>query len=481
MSEAPESISLHDLITQAGNAVKMAMPSTYWVRAEVLSVKTRGATYVELSSYEGDGEAKATATIWKSQSKVISTFEAKSSTKLAKGLNVLVRVKVAIHPKYGLSINIHEIDGNFSRGDMESRLNEIRAQLTELNEIHLNKELASPLEFTRVAVVAPGGAAGLGDFQSVSTVLESRGLCDFTFYDALFQGEGNEQSIRAAIVNAVNDHEVKQYDALCIIRGGGGKSDLYELNKRVIARCVCRCPMPVFSGIGHEQDSTIIDELANTAFATPSLLITHIKQTIVQNCLRATKNYNTIRTSSSQLIQHARSECDSTKNVIMSLATRSIGTAKESITENRHIISSVPREQLQRSRFLVDERLGSIKQLAVTALTLQKAQVAQNILDLTRVSKTTVAAARQTCDTRRKDLLEQAENHIYRARSKVESEFKTISLLDPERIMARGYSLVFDKDNQPIVNSADVDLGNNIQIRFRDGTLGAEVTEKTNE
>src|SRR5690606_10875306 len=140
----------------------------------------------------------------------------------------------------------------------------------------MNRLLPPPREFTRVAVISPADAAGLGDFRSEADRLQSYGLCDFHYFHALFQGAGAEDSLVSTIAKLFEQQKSRPlYDALVIIRGGGDKAGIYDVNKVRIARCVCRFPIPVLVGIGHERDTTILDEVANSRFATPSLAISH--------------------------------------------------------------------------------------------------------------------------------------------------------------------------------------------------------------
>ena len=86
------SLSLHQLLTEVDDAVRTAMSSTYWVRAEILQVRHNGYWAIELSSYEDGKKAKATAMIWQSQANIVTSFESASGIKLEKGLKILARV-----------------------------------------------------------------------------------------------------------------------------------------------------------------------------------------------------------------------------------------------------------------------------------------------------------------------------------------------------------------------------------------------------
>ena len=77
-------------------------------------------------------------------------------------------------------------------------------------------------------------------------------------------------SLLDAIETVLSAHRERPFDALVIIRGGGVVTDLAWLNDLELARRVCRLPIPVLTGIGHERDSTILDDVAHRRFDTPS-------------------------------------------------------------------------------------------------------------------------------------------------------------------------------------------------------------------
>jgi len=59
-------------------------------------------------------------------------------------------------------------------------------------------------------------------------------------------------------------------EAVVIGRGGGSREDLAVFDNEEVARCLAACPVPVVSGIGHEDDTTIADLVADLRAATPT-------------------------------------------------------------------------------------------------------------------------------------------------------------------------------------------------------------------
>ncbi|MDQ9827043.1 exodeoxyribonuclease VII large subunit, partial [Acinetobacter sp. 163] len=61
-----------------------------------------------------------------------------------------------------------------------------------------------------------------------------------------------------------------------IIRGGGATTDLHGFDNYLLAANVAQFPLPVFTGIGHERDDTIVDLVAHTRFKTPTAVAAYL-------------------------------------------------------------------------------------------------------------------------------------------------------------------------------------------------------------
>jgi len=82
------------------------------------------------------------------------------------------------------------------------------------------------------------------------------------------QGKETEASVMAALEKLYGTN----VEVICITRGGGDVTDLQWFDNEKIARTILAHPVPVFSGIGHEIDRCVIDEIARENFKTPTAL-----------------------------------------------------------------------------------------------------------------------------------------------------------------------------------------------------------------
>lgn len=260
---------------------------TYWVQGELSEGRVGFGNhfYGELVQKNEKGDkllAKARVTCWENVYNMLSLrFRHQTGESLRAGMQVLLKVTINFHEQFGYSLNIRDIDPNFTLGDMARRRKEILRQLEADGTIDDNKTLPMPLLVQRIAIVSSATAAGYEDFCNQLTHNEY----GFSFHTRLFpatmQGTHVEESVIAAI-QAI-EAEIEQWDVVVIIRGGGATSDLSDFDNYPLAACITQCSIPVITGIGHERDETILDYVAHTHLKTPTavaaFLVNHMAET----------------------------------------------------------------------------------------------------------------------------------------------------------------------------------------------------------
>jgi exodeoxyribonuclease VII large subunit len=137
--------------------------------------------------------------------------------------------------------------------------------LIENGMTELNKALEVPIVPLRLGVISSETAAGWADARK--HLAESGFGFQISFIDCRVQGDQAVSMVVRAlkILGARTD-----IDVILLMRGGGSKGDLAAFDDEAIALAIARCPLPVFTGIGHEVDRSIADEVAHTACKTPT-------------------------------------------------------------------------------------------------------------------------------------------------------------------------------------------------------------------
>lgn len=345
--------SLKEYLSTVQEVVKLTFDTPVWVKAEIRNLNIKaGHYYLELAEKDPDNDqviASCRATIWKfAAQKIVTPFERETGIELSRDLNVLIKVKASFDPQYGFSLNIVEIDSSYTLGDIARRYQEIVQRLTAEGLIERNRQLPTPFDLNRILVIAPENAAGLGDFKKDADTLADAQVCEFVYHSATFQGNTAPQSIRQSLAQGLKqwaEDYTTAPDLIVIIRGGGAVNDLAYLNDYELAALLCKRSVPIWVGIGHEKDRTILDEIAHRSYDTPSKVIAGIRNHIVERVQDVITNLQIIQRSSRQQIQAYQNQNDQLMTLIQSIANAKVSDAFKEVTQLKSNISNLARQQ----------------------------------------------------------------------------------------------------------------------------------------
>ena len=79
-----------------------------------------------------------------------------------------------------------------------------------------------------------------------------------------------ETQIRARLAEVLARATALGIEAIVLARGGGSREDLAVFDAEGLARDLAACPLPVVTGLGHEDDTTVADLVADYRAATPT-------------------------------------------------------------------------------------------------------------------------------------------------------------------------------------------------------------------
>jgi exodeoxyribonuclease VII large subunit len=439
-----QSLSLYQLLGQVKSSLKNSLPSAYWVVAEIseLKVNFNGHCYLELIEKESTGEsikAKARATIWASVYRMIQPyFETTTRSSLAAGMKVMVKATAEFHELYGFSLNIIDIEPSYTLGEMARQKQEIISRLVAEGVFEMNKSLSLPELPRRIAVISSRTAAGLGDFMDQIT----RNDFGYKFYVKLFpaimQGEEAEQSIIAAL-DAIFRYEWF-FDLVVIIRGGGAQSELICFNSYWLAYHICQFPLPVLTGIGHEQDETIADLVAHTRLKTP----TAVAEFLIGLFRQADERINDLYIA------------------LTDAATDLVGTEKERLSRYFYLLKPGVRKNLTENAGNL-HLLGIKIQSSAGRLIQHESGILRRRGDLlNRLSNECLIVASHQIKMRSQQIREYSLKLLEHTRHTLDLLDKKCIYLDPFLILKRGYSVTYYKgkaikDPKIVPEKADIE------------------------
>ncbi len=450
-------ISLSQLMAKIQQSIKHAIANNIWVIAEVVNInERRGHYYFELAQTLEDGQqvANCRAMIWQSNvTKILDKFTELTGSSIDIGQKILLLVEPTFHEKFGFSLIIQDIDPNYTLGELEAKVQAIRQQLIKEKLYDNNKQFKLPKDFFRLAVIAPPNAAGLGDFRVDADLLDKQQLCEFKYFYCSFQGHKVEQEMQAAFSAFNALHKAKAFDALIIIRGGGAKLDLQPLNNYELAKEIATANLPVVTGIGHERDKTILDEVSAVKFDTPSKVINYIINTIFSAAQQAQQNWLFIETSSQVHIQKQ----------------------KQLITELNQTILNSSNIIIQNKRISLLPLNLKIEQLCKDILNKQQFNIKQanNIIKLQINAQ---LKSQQDKLNHHKNIINSMPlNIISRSKEQLKQSIKFILSSGINTQLNRGFAIVFNKKGKPITTAKQAKQATDFQIKFKDEVIEASL------
>jgi exodeoxyribonuclease VII large subunit len=517
-----EGVSLSAFLKRVRDVIQHGLADAQWVRMEIREIREKdGNLYLSVEERNPAGDVLATsfAMIWRSRSgRIVRKFKDATGEGLRTGIKVLVLVRAQFHPLYGFSLAVEDIDPSYTLGDLEAKLRKIRETLAHERIIQLNRLIPSPVEFVRVAVISPETSAGLGDFRQEADRLHRAGLCEFHFVRATFQGPAAPSSLLDAIETVLSAHRERPFDALVIIRGGGAVTDLAWLNDLELARRICRLPIPVLTGIGHERDSTILDEVAHRRFDTPSKAAHHIAQVIRDNALAALADLERIGHQVRRILVRHGDRLAAEKQRIearirLGLAKAEAGVGRlgsEIRMGSAHQIESASQllgradERIRLGSDRAIERGGvqlagaweSVKQTAGLGVERQTGTIDQIVQAVALKASKRIELAGSEIDRDRERVVHAVGHRIALASNRlgdvvgrlargaesirqdagrrIEFFVQRIVGLGPEATLRRGYAIVRDEDGRPLGSRKQAEVQPVLELEFQDGRLRVE-------
>jgi exodeoxyribonuclease VII large subunit len=309
-------------------------------------------------------------------------------------------------------------------GDLLARLEALRKQLHAEGLFELQKQLVRPrLPKTIGVVTAERGAAR----RDLLAGLARRGWAGRVVWAfAPVQDRRAAPAIAAAIQGLAATPEV---EAIVVTRGGGSLADLWAFCDETLCRTVAMLRVPVISAVGHERDSTLIDDVAAVACSTP----THAAEAAVPLDCHA-----------------AREALGRGALGLRRAAQRAVGS------RSRHLVALArgPARALRRERGALNQKTREIR--AASERGVAERRAFQRRLALVVLARTARRAAGAEADSSR-EALRRAE--------------VALRAHEPERTLERGYALAESPDGEPLTSAAAARAADEINLRFSDGRI----------
>ena len=268
-AEAP-TYSISELVDEINDTLETTFDEGLWVWGEIsgISEKNRHTyfTLVEMEEGSSSKRAQLNVNLWAGDMMKIRPVLTKSGLELKNGIKVRIFGNLNFYGPFGkLSLIMRGIDTRYTLGEIALQRDELIRALKASGDYDRNRDLEiSPVPL-RLGVVTSGSSAAWADFRD--QIASSGYGFRLELADVVVQGETAVDAVTRAIDRLSGRTDL---DAIVVIRGGGSKTDLSTFDAEAIARAIARSSLPVLTGIGHEIDLSVADEVAFEHHKTPT-------------------------------------------------------------------------------------------------------------------------------------------------------------------------------------------------------------------
>ncbi len=248
--------SVAELNQAIGSLLERGFAPRFVVEASVSRPQLKkGHLWMTLS----DGSASISAVVWASQL-------AKLDHLPEDGDGVVVVAKLNFWAARA-SLTLQVLDLRPTLSTVLRQFEQVRQRLEPEGLLSTERKRPLPVAPQHIALLTSVPSSALADM--LRTAAERWPAATVLLVPIPVQG-AVEAQISAALTALGERANRLGLDALVLARGGGSREDLAVFDTEAVARAVAACPIPVVSGLGHEDDTTVVDLVADYRAATPT-------------------------------------------------------------------------------------------------------------------------------------------------------------------------------------------------------------------
>ena len=453
--------SLLELTRNIKLQVEKTYQTAYWIKAEINKLNyypQSGHCYPELvEKSNGKIVAEIRGFLFRNAYEEIDqNFRIQTGKPLSDGMEVLLLCRVSFDPKYGLSLYISDVDVAFTLGEMARLRSAAIKRLKAESIFSLNKGKPLSKLIGSLAIVSVETSKGWRDFSQ--TIEESNYTNQIVrkLFPAKLQGDAAVISLSKALHKIALHHQ--EFDAVAIIRGGGGDTGMDCYDSFELARIVATFPIPVLTGIGHSTNLTVVEMCGHQNLITPTALAQFILDGYTDFEQRLNRAIHQIKRVNKQMVPLLSSRLD--------------GLTEELERKSKHRLNDCNGYLWQTGRkleILVKSGLTEENKRMVFRIPLR---LNQSIINLLHYRRDGIQTAVKRLKNTAPGYCEYKVNGLTHLEDK-------LRLLDPQNVLKRGYSITL-KDGKAVNSSADLDEGDEVTTRLAKGEFTSTVKKKTN-
>jgi exodeoxyribonuclease VII large subunit len=171
-----------------------------------------------------------------------------------------------------------------------------------------------------------------------------------------------EEQIRKQLAEVVARAKDFGIEAIVLARGGGSREDLAVFDNEALARDLAACPLPLVTGLGHEDDTTIADLVADYRAATPTAAVVALLPDRKHLVLSLQQQRALLRQSLNHRLQRERVRLESDRSRMLQLHPRQLlASTRQQLQQRIELLQALsPQRLLERGFSLVHQADGQL-------------------------------------------------------------------------------------------------------------------------
>lgn len=408
-----------------------------WVSGEISNLyrAPSGHVYFTLK----DASAQVKCALWKNKAQLVGF-------PLRDGLAVEVRALPSIYDQRGeFQLNV-DVVRHAGLGVLYERFARLKAKLEAAGWLAPERKRSLPPFPRAVGVVTSPRGAAVSDV--IATLRHRWPALRVLVYPTAVQGEAAPEEIAQAIGAANARAEV---DVLLVCRGGGSIEDLWAFNEERVARAIHESRLPVVSGVGHETDFTICDFVADVRAPTPTAAAALVAPDCGEYCRRAEQVAGRLARAGAHAIAMRVQRADLA-------ARRLVHPAARLARQHERLVELAARLARCWARHSAHRR---------TSLNASHGR-------LLREFRAPLAQAARLAGTQR-SLIHAGQDRVARAARRLGEVGQSLTHLNPQAVLDRGYAIVLTSQDEIVVDSAQLKPEDTVTLTLARGRAGAVV------
>lgn len=407
----------------------------------------------EISNYTNHKSGHWYFTLKDSSSKIscvmFASHASKCNIEISEGMQVVIEGSTSVYVASGnLQVYVTSIKKD-GLGDLFIQYEALKRQLASEGLFAIEHKQKLPTYPASIGIISAKEGAAIHDV--VTTLIKRWPLATCVLYPSLVQGNNAPQQL----ITALKIADGQNHDVVLLVRGGGSMEDLWCFNDETLARFIYQMHTPIISGVGHENDTTLVDYVSDYRAPTPTgaaQIITPQIEEVINLC-------NIYQTRIRQNIEHL---IDLKHNQLKGFINFRYFKDPMYYVSQARLQLSLTQKRMESVEHLVEHKALNLNYLKEKIVNLTHAKIQNQINEQTHY---------------RNNYIQLFNNYFDNKKHVLQNNMALLDAYSPLKILDRGYTIA--SNNDVVVKSIkDIENNDKLKLRVSDGFIETVVKNK---